>query len=168
MNNLLSNYKLFLSQFDAKLECFFNKYSEYIYCKKGCCYCCQEGDYPISELELQYLMQGYINLDNSKKLSIQENITNIKKGKQCPFLLNNECSIYDYRPIICRVHGLAYLLENNTVKIPYCVNNKLNFHKLYKNKEFYGEPINTNLDTSAVLKDFNYGEIRNLYDWLIK
>ena len=79
MNNLLSNYKLFLSQFDAKLECFFNKYSEYIYCKKGCCYCCQEGDYPISELELQYLMQGYINLTIQKNYLFKKTLLISKK-----------------------------------------------------------------------------------------
>ena len=111
-------------------------------------------------------MQGYIELDNETKIIIQENIQKIKKGGTCPFLINKKCSIYNFRPIICRVHGLAYLYKNNTVKLPYCVNSNKNYVNVYANCEINIEPIKENLDTQEVLKNFNFGEIRNLYDWL--
>ena len=60
----------------------------------------------------------------------------MQKGEQCPFLIENSCSIYPYRPIICRVHGLAYLCKENLVKVPYCANNGLNYKDVYKNEEF--------------------------------
>ena len=110
-------------------------------------------------------MQGYINIDNSLKKKVQENIQNMEKGGACPFLVNKECSVYEYRPIICRVHGLAYL-RNDIAIVPYCVNSDLNYAKVFKNDEIQTEPIKENLDTPTVLKDFDYGEIRSLYDWL--
>lgn len=159
-------YIQFLKNFDSKLKKYFNQHQEFINCKLGCSECCKKGDYPLSELELNYIMQGYIKLDNETKMIIQENIKKIKKGGACPFLINKKCSIYDYRPIICRVHGLAYLYKNNTVKLPYCVNSNKNYANVYDNCEINIEPIKENLDTQEVLKNFDYGEIRNLYDWL--
>jgi len=82
-------------------------------------------------------------------------------------LLDKECSIYPYRPIVCRVHGLAYFYKEDKVKLPYCANTGKNFSKVYnKNDGFYGKPLGVNLDTPHVL-DGLYSEIRNLYDWLI-
>lgn len=159
-------YIQFLKDFDSKLKKYFNQHQEFIHCKLYCSECCEKGDYPISELELNYMMQGYIELDNETKIIIQENIQKIKKGGACPFLINKKCSLYNYRPIICRVHGLAYLYKNNTVKLPYCVNSNKNYVNVYANCEINIEPIKENLDTQEVLKNFNFGEIRNLYDWL--
>ena len=111
-------------------------------------------------------MQGFIALDNPTKQRVQENVKNIQKGGVCPFLIDKKCSVYPYRPIICRVHGLAYLCNNMTVKVPYCVNVGKNYHKVYENGEIVINPISENLDTKILLKGCNYGEIRNLADWL--
>ena len=108
-----------MSKLDAKLESYFKNQVEYVCCKKGCSACCEKGDYPISEIELKYLMTGYARLENEKKIIVQQNIKKNIKGGACPFLISSECSIYPYRPIICRVHGLAYLCKDNTVKVPY-------------------------------------------------
>ena len=43
-----------------------------------------------------------------------------------------------------------------------------NGEDVYKNEEFLSEPIQANLDTQSLLKDFDFGEIRNLYEWLNK
>lgn len=162
----MNNYRKFLKEFDRKLENYFNQHKEYVHCKIGCSSCCENGDYPLSQIELEYLMQGYINLDNETKIKVQKNIKSIQKGGQCPFLIEKKCSIYKYRPIICRVHGLAYIISNNRVKVPYCVYENKNYSKVYNNGEISINPIPENLDTPNVLKNFNYGEIRNLYDWI--
>lgn len=159
-------YKKFLEELDKRLNSYFEKYKNFIHCTSGCSACCEKGDYPISQLELEYIMQGFINLDNKTKIQIQNNIKSMEKGGKCPFLLNNLCSIYPYRPVICRVHGLAYLFNEKIVKVPYCANENKNYAEVYKNGEIIINPIRENLDTSSILKDLNYGEIRNLYDWL--
>ena len=162
----MQNYKDFLENFDLRLKNYFNQHKSHIHCHIGCSSCCEKGDYPISQLELEHLMQGYISLDNNTKINIQNNIKTMKRGEKCPFLINNKCSVYSYRPIICRVHGLAYILKTDCVKIPYCANEYKNYSDVYKNGEIIINPVTENLDTPEVLKDFDYGEIRNLYDWI--
>ncbi len=164
----LKEYQNFLKSLDSKLESYFVNQSNYICCNKGCSACCEQGDYPLSEIELQYLMQGYTCLDNNTKIQVQKNVFNIEKGGKCPFLINNKCSVYQYRPIICRVHGLAYICHDKTAKIPYCANNGLNYSKQYNGKEINIEPISENLDTLNLLQSLDSGEVRNLYDWIKK
>ena len=160
------NYVDFLNDLDKRLKEYFDLHIEHIKCQIGCSACCENGDYPISELELKYIMEGYLNLDYEEKRIVQNNIKNIKKGGMCPFLIEKKCSIYKYRPIICRVHGLAYLCKDKTVKVPYCVTLGKNYAKVYNNDEITINPINENLDTIQLLKEQNFGEIRNLIDWL--
>ena len=50
---------------------------EVINCTAGCSACCETGDYPVSQLELEYLMQGFASLDNTLKLEVQKNIKTI-------------------------------------------------------------------------------------------
>ncbi len=130
--------------------------------------CCENGDYPLSQTEYEYLMQGYIKLDNNTKKTVQHNIKNIVKGGACPFLINKQCSVYQYRPIICRVHGIAYLCKDNTVKIPYCAKEGLNYSSVYSDGEIVINPVLENLDITSILHDYEFGEICNLADWLEK
>ena len=160
------DYELFLRELDSRLETYFKIHKDFICCKEGCSFCCEKGDYPLSEIELQYMMRGYIALENQIKTSVKKNIKNMEQGGICPFLINKRCSIYPYRPIICRVHGLAYLCGEKTVKVPYCVNENKNYAGVYRNGEININPIKENLDTPQILKDFDFGEIRNLYNWL--
>ena len=163
---MLEKYHSFLKELDLRLNLYTDVHKKYIKCKKRCFFCCQKGDYPISELELKYLMQGFIKLENEKKQIVQNNVKNMQNGEACPFLVDNLCSLYEYRPIICRVHGLAYLCRKDTVKLPYCTNIGKNYAEVYQNGEVTLSPIEENLDTPNLLKDFDYGEVRNLYDWL--
>ena len=159
------NYPDFLRKLDLKLNAYFESFGENICCQKGCSLCCEKGEYPMSDIELEYLMSGYMQLAPEIKIQVQNNIKEMKKGEACPFLINKECSLYKYRPIICRVHGLAYIYKDNNVKLPHCVNEGKNFSKQYKNNYFEGTPINNNLDTEILLEGL-YSEIRNLYDWI--
>ncbi len=143
----------------SKIEDYFEEHKEFICCKAGCSACCEKGDYPVTEEELKVLMTGYSNLNNESKIRVQENIKTMERGGACPFLLDKLCSIYPYRPMICRIYGLAYLAKNNIVKVPYCVNEGKNYSQVYSNGEFLGEPIKENLD-------LRLGQTRNLYDWL--
>ena len=146
---------------------YFNLHRAHVFCQEGCSSCCEKGDYPVSQIELAYLMQGYISLDNEQKTIIQRNIKNIERGGACPFLIKKRCSVYKYRPVVCRVHGLAYMCGDK-VKLPYCVNEGKNYSGVYQNGEVVINPILENLDTPSVLKQLEFGDIRNLYDWIKK
>ncbi len=159
-------YTDFLKNLDKRLEKYFELHKEYVCCKKGCSFCCEKGDYPLSQAELEYIMIGFSKLNDQLKIKVQKNIKLMKKGGKCPFLINKECAIYQFRPIICRVHGLAYLCKENMVKVPYCVNNNKNYANAYDNGQININPIAENLDTSAIIKNLDFGEIRNLAEWV--
>ena len=167
---MLESYVKFLEEFDKRLLDYFKKHSGFLYCKKGCSLCCEKGDYPLSQIELEYLMRGFVLLDNGKKQIVQANYKNMEKGGVCPFLVDKECSLYEYRPLICRVHGLAYVCRENTVKLPYCAKEGKNYSNvLNKDGTVEINPVADNLDTQNILREFNAEEtypIKNLYDWL--
>jgi len=97
-------------------------------CKKGCSHCCYQAII-ISSWEAAQItkmtgkkiasFEGY-NPGNREKY--------IKKygGVSCPFLVNNECSIYEVRPFICRTHVSVAddpipcdIINNPGAKVPY-------------------------------------------------
>lgn len=174
---MLVRYSEFLKEFDNFLSKLFESQKEYICCKKGCSFCCEQGDYPFSRLEAEYIMAGFVKLPVKIQLKIKENIKDIKgkKSYKCPFLIDKECCMYERRGIVCRTHGLAYL-KDNIVKLPECANIGLNYGKVFdsKTKEILiNNPISTSLRTDDLFKshmaqkyNLQCGEIRRLSDWL--
>ena len=72
-NTKLSNYLFYMGYLNRKLEGFFENQSPYIFCKNGCSKCCQNGEYPFSKAEFDYLMVGFYNcqLIFKKKLKLK-------------------------------------------------------------------------------------------------
>ena len=184
---MLENYKNFLNDFDELLKFISQNQKKYIKCNKGCSKCCQKGDYPFSQLEFTYLTEGFINLPQNTKILVQQNIRNLlldkKESKeeifehQCPFLINNECCVYEYRGIICRTFGICYYDDTKGyVRLPDCVNEGLNYSQFYDKKSktlnITDVPkINLRIDrvlNSELAKKYNLdsGEIRSMLNWL--
>lgn len=139
--SLEKRYEIFIYALNKELQKMFNNQSEFIKCKEGCSYCCEKGEYPFSELEFNYLMNGYKQLDKESISEIKENIKNINKEKnnnenktfmyKCPFLINKRCSVYKYRGIICRTFGLLCAHNDGRLTIPFCHEYGLNYAQLY-------------------------------------
>ena len=68
----MENFKKFLDSVNADIEKIFNHQKEYIHCKAGCSFCCERGDYPISELEYKFMMIAYNKLDENTKSIISQ------------------------------------------------------------------------------------------------
>lgn len=184
---MLKRYEEFLKEFDLMLGTLFEQHKRYVKCKKGCSICCEKGDYPFSQLEFAYLTQGYINLPYYTKIIVQQNIANIKMDKKehkkserfehkCPFLVNNECSVYQYRGLVCRTFGLCYYDDvKGYVKLPGCVHNGLNYADFYDEKEKklnINNIINLNLRIDRILNSelaesykLESGDIRPMMEW---
>lgn len=82
-------------------------------CKRGCSHCCHQK-VEIYEDEAKYIgeMCQEKGIPISKKHLKKQNKTPytelIRNGHSaCVFLKNNECSIYEFRPLICRAHTVA-------------------------------------------------------------
>lgn len=195
---MLEIYEQYLNNIGKSIEKFFNQQKPYIFCKEGCSKCCEIGEYPFSQLEMDYAMFGYSQLIEEEKLAITAKIEKLKKAKstfnngkfmhECPFLINKKCSIYKYRGLICRTHGLAYFetgKDNQTLyRLPHCVEEGLNYSTVYDEKVgtissekwkktgIEVEPVSYNLglnflmtnDTAKAL-NLNFGESKALIDW---
>ena len=176
---MLKKYEKFLKELDKKLNKHFEDQAEYICCREGCSGCCEIGDYPFTQLEMMYLMQGYKTLPQFRQLEIKNNLERIKNNRvsthlyyTCPFLSGGKCSVYKYRGITCRTFGLAYLCNDKTVKLPECVNDGLCYSKVVKDGILTVEPVKENLGLlditmSNLAKKYKleFGPSRSLIDW---
>ncbi|MBQ2611686.1 YkgJ family cysteine cluster protein [bacterium] len=191
---MYDNYLKFIVFLNNKLDKYFEAQSPYIFCKRGCSKCCQSGEYPFSKIELDFLMIGFYQLSGEIQNQIAEKISKIKEEKtksknspfmyECPFLINNECSVYKYRGIICRTFGLISSLDNEIPKIPFCAYEGLNYSNVldpetniiseekFKLLNTDKMPLVYNVSykflTSEVVEkdfDFKFGEKRPLIDW---
>lgn len=139
--SLKKRYEIFLYTLNKELQKMFDNQAEFIKCKEGCSYCCEKGEYPFSELEFNYLIEGYKQLDSNTKKIIKENIKQINKEKskntdkifmhKCPFLIDKRCSVYKNRGIICRTFGLLCEHNDGRLTIPFCHEYGLNYAQLY-------------------------------------
>ena len=190
------NYHHYLNFINEKLKNFFEIQEPYIFCHKGCSLCCKNSQFPYSQIEIQYLKEGIAKLEDKLRSEIQLKIKKIiekkknYKGKNfrydCPFLINNECTIYEHRGILCRAFGLMTHHENGKVKVPFCCYKGLNysnvmnlqkktisvrkFKKLATDKEPLGFNISyVSLTHEDFEEEFNlkFGEKKPLIDWFI-
>jgi Fe-S-cluster containining protein len=94
-------------------------------CKKGCDSCCHNHEIPLNEIELQgiswYVTEVLREETREKLIEALENFSNNRR--KCPFLIEQECSIYAMRPLACRTY---YVLgrpckqnENISITRPY-------------------------------------------------
>lgn len=98
LNTQSGNIYLKLKQMYAFLERFNKEFvSTFTSCKKGCCSCCKI-DVHLTVLEATYIAQA------TKIIARDNQLTTGHKSK-CPFLSEKgACSIYNYRPILCRTY----------------------------------------------------------------
>ena len=196
---MLENYIIYLKFLENKLTKFFDKQKPYIRCQKGCGLCCQNAQFPYSKLEIDYLMTGAWQLDLETKKLVAQNINRVIqeknnfKGKpdefkyDCPFLINNVCSVYNYRGIICRTFGLMYVGSDEKVKIPFCCFKGYNYANVIQDGSGVissekvkalgdvEEPVAFNISYKFLTgEDFEqgfnikFGEKKPLIDWFIE
>lgn len=166
-------YEHFLNKFDKKLVQYFKRDSAAIKCRKGCTLCCKNADYPLSFLEMKYLMQGFARLEKEKHDLVRSNIKKILSDTRtasypCPFLVEGECSVYPYRPLTCRVHGLAYMRSDGIVKLPECARYGLNYSQNFDGETVNFEPIKEDLNLDKIFAsepELKFGEIHSMIDW---
>jgi len=83
-------------------------------CKKGCAFCCHinvDVTDPEAALIAQHCREKNIKVDVNylhERLRNRKMEVALSKAAACVFLKNNECSIYEVRPLACR----SYLVVN--------------------------------------------------------
>ncbi len=157
----LEGYSLYLKLIHERmLDRYFEEQAPYLCCKDGCSYCCEKGQYPMSKIEVQFIMLKMATLDKKTQEQILYDIQDTIKEKlsanlpreeffyKCPFLISNSCSVYENRAIICRTHGLMFFMEDKDgkekYKMPACAEIGLNYSKVYdkSTKKISEEAVN--------------------------
>lgn len=102
MDENILQYREMISECDAVSQRLSNMHIEHLVCRRGCCSCCV--NLTVFPVEFYSILDA-INRDNLK-LRFDETAS-------CGFL-NKEggCSIYKYRPLICRTHGLPIAFKD--------------------------------------------------------
>ena len=152
-------------------------------------------------MEFEFLKIGFMTLPIDTQQKIVNKIVQLKAEKsvfqgkkfihECPFLLDDKCSIYRFRMIICRTFGLAYYEQSedpekpSTIKSPFCMEQGLNYSdvfdketKTFSKEKFLKtgnkkEPVAYNLGLENLKSKFgkdimnlDFGETKPLLDWL--
>ena len=86
-----------LKRLYSEMEVIYSYLSKFSICKSGCDSCCHQ-EIALSELEVEYILKN--TKAKRKKVEIALDTPNAP----CPFLKNHKCSIYAYRPFLCRRH----------------------------------------------------------------
>jgi Fe-S-cluster containining protein len=81
-------------------------------CKESCC---KTLFYHHTLVEYLYIRKGVLSLEKGRQADIlllsREVSANPDAGRFCPLNENGGCLLYPYRPMICRLHGLAHELR---------------------------------------------------------
>lgn len=193
---MFKNYLKYLEFLEEKLAKFRKSQEPYLFCKKGCALCCKNAQYPYSLTEVKYLLSGFLNLDDKTKAKIEAQLFDVVERKKkfrgkkfrydCPFLIDDSCSVYEHRGVICRTFGLMTSIENDKVKAPFCCGKGLNysnvlnlskntistrkFKKLGVNEEPLGFNISYKFLTNPEFEkefQFLFGEKKSLVEWFM-
>lgn len=96
------NYKKLVQEINELTNRLEKIHGKYMQCKKGCDLCCM--DFSIFPVEFYFILNEVRN----KPFEVEERIDN----SVCSFLKNHSCTIYSFRPIMCRTHGFPLVYSN--------------------------------------------------------
>ncbi len=80
------------------------KFKTKLACKKGCGSCCRtHSDIPLYPLEMVGIYWYTIEkLGQPSRGILKKQLLDHRKGRSCPFQVDNACAIHAFRPIACR------------------------------------------------------------------
>jgi len=81
----------------------FDHAGKFAACARGCGHCCHVS-VPITQFEARYMGENLGIKPVELKQSVKHELSEYGSHTPCPFLANGECSIYEFRPLTCRMH----------------------------------------------------------------
>ncbi len=74
--------------------------------------CCRTTFYHHTVLECLYLLEGFGRMDKDLRADVSKRAEFVSRrlheGHFCPLCHEGRCLLYVYRPMICRLHGIAH------------------------------------------------------------
>jgi Fe-S-cluster containining protein len=138
--DIITEYIELRDEIDRKCNRLWNIHQSRMNCKEGCAFCCQS--FKIFPLEFYSIQQSLIK----KPTQVAKKF----KAESCKFLIDNTCSIYVNRPIICRTHGYPLTRLNEEAgayEISFCELNFTDntFEKFNRNNVYFEDKFNSKL-----------------------
>ena len=151
LDNCLLTYRDLLAAVDRLLGRIQRRYSAQIACHRGCaCGCRNLSIFPIEALSLASALD---NLQERKAAAIRHRAATASFW-DCPLLEAGACSLYAFRPLICRTHGFPLkTVYHQQVSIGHCRHNFRNISPIPDDAVIDLDRINGTLrdiNTSAV------------------
>jgi Fe-S-cluster containining protein len=146
------------------------RYLAHLQCGAGCSGCCQHH-LSVFAVEANVLTEAIGALPEAQQTRIRQQAEEVKereaKGEAvaCPLLVDNLCSVYESRPLICRTQGLPLLYEadDGAQEIDFC---PLNFDSDAAIAELQDEhlvPLDL-LNLKLAMANVNYCRAEGLMD----
>lgn len=110
------HYKKLLTDVELLTESLQKRFSKEITCHLGCTSCCYQ-QLNLFQIEADFIAKAVKELapETQKKLFLaaQAIKTQTNTSEACPMLDGLACSIYEFRPIICRTHGFPISFKDD-------------------------------------------------------
>lgn len=123
----LAMYRQLIEGVDDLTSQLNERYQAHLQCGAGCSGCCQHH-LSVFAVEAAALTDAIRALPAAQQRRIRQQASEVKeheaKGEAvaCPLLVDNRCSVYESRPLICRTQGLPLLYEadDGAQEIDFC------------------------------------------------
>ena len=121
INKCLTNYHDLLTRVDRLLDGIQRRYPGHIVCHRGCgCGCRNLSVFPVEALSLVNAIRD-LSAETDAKIRQRAAAASFW---DCPLLEDRACSMYAFRPVICRTHGFPLLTHyKGQPSIGYCPKN---------------------------------------------
>src|SRR5215470_8693479 len=112
----MSSYKEFIEHVERLTARLQARYSKHLVCRAGCSGCCHHH-LSVFAVEGEEARAAVEALPAPIRDRVEEQAREVIKREalgspvSCPLLINDRCSIYLSRPLICRTQGLPLLME---------------------------------------------------------
>jgi Fe-S-cluster containining protein len=124
---VISAYRKFIEQVDRLAARLSSRYAHHLVCRAGCSGCCHHH-LSVFAVEAAAAREAIEALPKEILTVIERQAREVierEAGNQpvaCPLLVEDRCSIYESRPLICRTQGLPLLLEaeDGEAEIDFC------------------------------------------------
>jgi len=107
-HDLLKNYHQLIQRVDGLCRQITGEFITDIACKEGCDACCRH--ITLFPVEAAVLALALNDLSPEQNCGIRERARNASPATPCPLLNAGRCQLYQFRPLICRTHGMPLLI----------------------------------------------------------
>ena len=120
-------YRELVTEIDEMTARLTSRYREHLQCQAGCSGCCQHH-LSLFKVEADTILDVILRMPVTRRVVLESQAREVRERETngltvtCPLLLNDRCSIYESRPIICRTQGLPLLMtsDDGTEEVDWC------------------------------------------------